>query len=59
VVTRGRERAGAVYGILPGREYEQSVAVLGAEYDGFLIHDGWGPIIDFHSRSIKVVWPMC
>ena len=32
-----------VYAILPGRGYEQSVVILGAEYDGFLIHDGWAP----------------
>src|SRR6202165_2392502 len=32
-----------VYAILPGRGYEQSVAILGAEYDGFLVHDGWAP----------------
>lgn len=32
-----------VYAILPGRGYEQSVAILGAGYDGFLTHDGWAP----------------
>jgi len=36
-----------VYAILPGRGYEQSVAILGAEYDGFLIHDGWAPYSRF------------
>jgi transposase len=36
-----------VYAILPGRGYEQSVVVLGAEYDGFLIHDGWAPYYRF------------
>ena len=36
-----------VYAILPGRGYEQSVAVLGAEYAGFLIHDGWAPYYRF------------
>jgi transposase len=36
-----------VYAILPGRGYEQSVAILGAEYDGFLIHDGWAPYYRF------------
>src|SRR5271157_420471 len=30
-----------VYCIQPGRGYEQAVAVLGAEYDGFLVRDGW------------------
>ena len=32
-----------LYAILPGRGYEQAVMILGAEYDGFLIHDGWAP----------------
>ena len=36
-----------VYAILPGRGYEQSVKILGAEYDGFLIHDGWAPYYRF------------
>jgi transposase len=30
-----------VYAILPGRGYAQSVQILGADYDGFLVHDGW------------------
>jgi len=30
-----------VYSIQPGRGFEQAVAVLGAEYDGFLVRDGW------------------
>jgi len=36
-----------VYAILPGRGYEQSVEILGAAYDGFLIHDGWAPYYRF------------
>src|SRR5881628_1759639 len=36
-----------VYAILPGRGYGQSVAILGAEYAGFLIHDGWAPYYRF------------
>ena len=36
-----------VYAILPGRGYEQAVAIVGAEYDGFLIHDGWAPYYRF------------
>ena len=36
-----------VYAILPGRGYEQSVVILGAEYDGLLIHDGWAPYYRF------------
>jgi transposase len=36
-----------VYAILPGRGYEQSEVILGAEYGGFLIHDGWAPYYRF------------
>src|ERR1051325_11053344 len=36
-----------VYAILPGRGYEQAVMILGAEDDGFLIHDGWAPYYRF------------
>jgi len=36
-----------VYAILPGRGYEQAVVILGAAYDGFLIHDGWAPYYRF------------
>jgi transposase len=30
-----------VYAIQPGRGYEQAVAVLGADFEGFLVRDGW------------------
>jgi len=36
-----------VYAILPGRGYEQAVMVLGANYDGFMVHDGWAPYYRF------------
>src|SRR3989441_1258638 len=36
-----------VYAILPGRGYEQSRVILGADYDGFLVHDGWKPYYRF------------
>jgi hypothetical protein len=29
------------YGIMPGRGYDEAVRFLGAEYGGFLVHDGW------------------
>jgi transposase len=42
-----------VYAILPGRGYEQAAVILGAEYDGFLVH---GRRITVSSApSIKVV----
>ena len=36
-----------VYAILPGRGFEQSAALLGADYEGFLVHDGWAPYYKF------------
>lgn len=36
-----------VYAILPGRGYEQATAMVGAEYDGYLVHDGWAPYYRF------------
>jgi transposase len=44
-----------VYAILPGRGYAQAVTILGAEYDGFLVHDGWASYYRFQLPSIKVV----
>jgi transposase len=31
-----------VYAILPGRGFEQAAVVLGADFDRFLVRDGWG-----------------
>jgi transposase len=36
-----------VYAILPGRGYAQSVVMLGADYAGTLVHDGWAPYYRF------------
>jgi transposase len=30
-----------VYSIQPGRGYDQAAAILGADFDGFLVRDGW------------------
>jgi transposase len=52
-----------VYAILPGRGYEQAVAILGAEYDGFLIHDGWAPYyrfqLAFHQSCLAHLLKRC
>jgi transposase len=52
-----------VYAILPGRGYEQSVTILGAEYDGFLIHDGWAPyyrfLFAFHQSCLAHLLKRC
>ena len=52
-----------VYAILPGRGYDQSVKILGAEYDGFLIHDGWVPYyrfaLAFHQSCLAHLLKRC
>jgi transposase len=52
-----------VYAILPGRGYEQSVVILGAAYDGFLIHDGWAPyyrfVFAFHQSCVSHLLKRC
>jgi transposase len=52
-----------VYAILPGRGYEQSVAILGAAYAGFLVHDGWGPyyrfLEAFHQSCLRHLLTRC
>ncbi len=30
-----------VYGILPGRGFREAAALIGTDFEGFLIHDGW------------------
>jgi len=32
-----------VYGIFRGRGFDEAAALIGADYDGFLVRDGWGP----------------
>lgn len=52
-----------VYAILPGRGYEQSVAILGAGYAAFLVHDGWGPYYRFlqayHQSCLRHLLTRC
>lgn len=52
-----------VYAILPGRGYEQSVVILGATYQGFLIHDGWAPyykfVFAFHQSCVSHLLERC
>ena len=52
-----------VYAILPGRGYEQSEVILGAEYDGFLVHDGWAPYyrfeLAFHQSCLAHLLKRC
>jgi transposase len=52
-----------VYAILPGRGYEQSVTILGADYQGFLVHDGWAPYyrfqLAFHQSCVSHLLKRC
>jgi transposase len=52
-----------VYAILPGRGYQQSVMILGADYDGFLVHDGWAPYyrfrLAFHQSCVSHLLKRC
>jgi len=52
-----------VYAILPGRGYKQSVVILGAAYEGFLIHDGWAPYyrfrLAFHQSCLSHLLKRC
>ena len=47
------------YSIQPGRGFEQAAAVLGPNFDGFLVRDGWGVYRSFSAPCIKPVWPTC
>jgi transposase len=53
----------SVYAILPGRGYEQSRVLLGAVYDGFLVHDGWAPYyrfrLAFHQSCLNHLLTRC
>lgn len=44
-----------VYAIQPGRGYEQAVAVLGADFEGFLVRDGWIA----YPRFVRAVHQTC
>jgi transposase len=52
-----------VYAILPGRGYEQSELILGAHYQGFLVHDGWAPyyrfVEAFHQSCLRHLLVRC
>ena len=38
-----------VYAILPGRGFDQAASILGADYHGWLHHDGWRPYYRFEN----------
>lgn len=41
-----------VYAILPGRGFSQLAWIVGADYEGFLVHDGWAPYYKFPSGNV-------
>jgi len=41
-----------VYAILPGRGFSQLAWIVGAAYEGFLVHDGWAPYYKFASPNV-------
>lgn len=41
-----------VYAILPGRGFPQLAWIVGADYEGFLGHDGWAPYYKFASPNV-------
>lgn len=38
-----------VYGICPGRGFDEAAALIGADYEGFLVRDGWAPYRRFEA----------
>lgn len=40
-----------VYGILPGRGYDQAVTLMGTDFHGGIVHDGWSIYYRFESAS--------
>jgi hypothetical protein len=48
-----------VYSSQPGCGLEQAAVVLGTEYDGFLMRDGWIVYRAFPRPFTKLVWHTC
>jgi transposase len=44
-----------VYAILPGRGFEEAATVLGADFDGALVRDGWHP----YRRFTAAIYQTC
>ena len=40
-----------VYAIQPGRGFEEAAAILGADFDGILVRDGWAPYRRFTAAA--------
>jgi hypothetical protein len=48
-----------VYAIQPGRGFEQAARVLGADFAGFLVRDGWAVYRRFLHACTKAAWHIC
>jgi len=48
-----------VYSIQPRRGFEQVAAVLGSNFDGFLVRDGWGVYRSFSCAVHQTCVPTC
>lgn len=48
-----------VYGIREGRGYEEAVSLLGADFAGVLVRDGWATTRSSWRRSTRPAWPIC
>jgi transposase len=52
-----------VYAILPGRGFQQAAAVLGEDYAGWLLHDGWIAyylfVLAFHQSCLEHLIRRC
>jgi hypothetical protein len=48
-----------VYRIQAGRGFAEADAVLGADFDGVLVRDGWAPYRQFSAAAHQTVWHTC
>src|SRR4249919_3214390 len=48
-----------VYRIQAGRGFAEAAAVLGADFDGVLVRDGWAPYRQFSAAAHQRVWHTC
>ena len=51
--------SGDLCDILPGRSFEQAAALLGADYNGWLTHDGWAVYYKFLQASHRSAPSIC
>jgi hypothetical protein len=47
-----------VYGIREGRGYDEAASLLGADFEGVLVRDGWSTRSSWR-LSTRPAWPTC